>query len=66
MNMPLSGGDAGEARVLSYVNDFNRIAMVLEAISQARLAPSIGIYEPGFLRATGAFQKAESYRGGHS
>jgi len=58
MNMPLSGGGVGKVKVLSYVNDFNRIAMVLDTISRACLAPSIGIYEPGFLRATVAFQKA--------
>ncbi|WP_174273952.1 3-keto-5-aminohexanoate cleavage protein [Sphingomonas bacterium] len=58
MNMPISGGGAECARMLSYINDFTRIAMVLDTISRAGLAASIGIYEPGFLRATIAFQRA--------
>ncbi|WP_174275259.1 3-keto-5-aminohexanoate cleavage protein [Sphingomonas bacterium] len=58
MNMPLSGGGVGQARMLSYVNDFDRIATILAAMREAGLAASIGIYEPGFLRAAIAFHRA--------
>jgi 3-keto-5-aminohexanoate cleavage enzyme len=58
MNMVLSGGGIGTARVLSYVNDFDRIATILGVMREAGLAASIGIYEPGFLRATVAFHRA--------
>lgn len=58
MNMPLSGGGVDQATMLSYVNDFTRIGATLEAICKAALAASIGIYEPGFLRATVAFHRA--------
>lgn len=58
MNMPLSGGGVGQARVLSYVNDFDRISMVLSVMREAGVAASIGIYEPGFLRAAVAFHRA--------
>lgn len=58
MNMPISGGALGEAKVMSYVNDFPKIERTLETLSQAGMAASIGIYEPGFLRATLAFHRA--------
>jgi 3-keto-5-aminohexanoate cleavage enzyme len=58
MNMPLSGGSAVNAKVLSYINTYETIASVLEALCKQRLGASIGIYEPGFLRATVAFHRA--------
>jgi 3-keto-5-aminohexanoate cleavage enzyme len=58
MNMPLSGGGIGTTKVLSYINDFDKIGMVLDTLTAAGLAASIGIYEPGFLRATVAFHRA--------
>lgn len=59
MNLPLSGGGVGEAKVLSYINDFDRIAATLSVMRDAGLAASIGIYEPGFLRAAIAFHRAD-------
>ena len=58
MNMPLSGGSATTARMLSYVNSYETIAGVLDTFSRLGLAASIGIYEPGFLRAAVAFHRA--------
>jgi 3-keto-5-aminohexanoate cleavage enzyme len=58
MNMPLSGGSAVNANVLSYINTYETIASVLEALCKQHLGASIGIYEPGFLRATVAFHRA--------
>lgn len=58
MNMPVSGGGVGEARIFSYINDFARIGSILEAMADAGLAASMGIYEPGFLRAAVAFHRA--------
>ena len=58
MNMPLSGGTAGKAKMLSYVNSYDDIALALDTMSKAGLAASMGIYEPGFLRAAIAFHKA--------
>lgn len=58
MNMPITGGALGEARVLSYVNDFPKIERTLNTLADAGMGASIGIYEPGFLRATVAFHRA--------
>jgi 3-keto-5-aminohexanoate cleavage enzyme len=58
MNMPLSGGGVGTGWVLSYINDLDRIATMLGVMRETGLAASIGIYEPGFLRATLAFHRA--------
>lgn len=58
MNMPLSGGSAMSARILSYVNSYETIASVLDTLSRLGLGASIGIYEPGFLRAAVAFHRA--------
>lgn len=58
MNMPLSGGSAITANMLSYVNSYEWIASVLKALCSLRLGASIGIYEPGFLRAAVAFHRA--------
>lgn len=58
MNMPLSGGGIGEARMLSYVNSYDDIAFALDTMSRSGLAASMGIYEPGFLQAAIAFHKA--------
>jgi len=58
MNMPLSGGNAVSANMLSYINSYETIAKVLDELAKLRLGASIGIYEPGFLRATVAFHRA--------
>lgn len=58
MNMALSGGGVGKAKMLSYINDFDRIGATLETMTNAGLAASMGIYEPGFLRAAVAFHRA--------
>ncbi len=58
MNMPLSGGSAITAKVLSYVNNYETIGTVLGELCKLRLGASIGIYEPGFLRAAIAFHRA--------
>jgi 3-keto-5-aminohexanoate cleavage enzyme len=58
MNMPLSGGDVGNAQMLSYINTFDQIAVVLDTLGRLRMGASMGIYEPGFLRAAVAFHKA--------
>ena len=58
MNMPLSGGNAITAEMLSYVNIYETIASVLDELGKLRLGASIGIYEPGFLRAAVAFHRA--------
>lgn len=58
MNMPLSGGPPGEAKVLSYVNSYETIAAVLEHLCKLGMGASMGIYEPGFLRAAVAFHRA--------
>lgn len=58
MNMPLSGGSATSATVMSYINSYESIAMVLAELGRLRLGASMGIYEPGFLRAAVAFHRA--------
>lgn len=58
MNMPLSGGGVGTAKMLSYINSYDDISLALETMSRAGLAASMGIYEPGFLRAAVAFRTA--------
>jgi 3-keto-5-aminohexanoate cleavage enzyme len=58
MNMPLSGGEPGKARMLSYVNSMDSIESFLAEMRRLNLAASMGIYEPGFLRAAVAFQRA--------
>jgi 3-keto-5-aminohexanoate cleavage enzyme len=58
MNMPLSGGGFGGARMLSYVNDYAKIDRLLGVLAKAGMGASIGIYEPGFLRATVALHRA--------
>lgn len=50
-------GSPGRRR-FAYVNDFNAIDAALLATTQAGLASSIAIYEPGFLRATLAYHRA--------
>lgn len=58
MNMPLSSGDVSTATMLSYVNTFQAIDAVLTEMNRVGLAASMGIYEPGFLRAAVAFHRA--------
>ena len=58
MNMPLSGGGAGSAQMLSYINSYESISAILEELCRLRMGASMGIYEPGFLRAAVAFQRA--------
>ena len=58
MNMALSGGNANSANMLSYINTYESIASVLEVMAKLRLGTSMGIYEPGFLRAAVAFHRA--------
>lgn len=58
MNMPLAGGAAGEAEVLSYINTYDEIETVLAMLTRLGMGASMGIYEPGFLRAAVAFQRA--------
>lgn len=58
MNMPLGGGGIGSAEMLSYVNDYAKIDRVLGVLAEAGMGASIGIYEPGFLRATVALHRA--------
>lgn len=58
MNMPLAGGAAGEAEVLSYINTYDEIETVLAMLTRLGMGASMGIYEPGFLRAATAFQRA--------
>lgn len=58
MNMPLSGGGVETAKVLSYVNSFEQIASRLELMARLGMGASMGIYEPGFLRAAVAFHRA--------
>ena len=41
-----------------YRTSFTDIAALIELLAQSRLGPSIAIYEPGFLRATLAYEKA--------
>ena len=58
MNMPVSGGSATSAKMLSYINSYETIASVLAELGKLGLGASIGIYEPGFLRAAVAFHRA--------
>ena len=58
MNMPLSGGEPGTAKMFSYINTFESIQFFLAEMRSSGLAASMGIYEPGFLRAAVAFYKA--------
>jgi 3-keto-5-aminohexanoate cleavage enzyme len=44
--------------VLSYVNTFDTIDFFLGEMRRTGLAASMGIYEPGFLRAAVAFRRA--------
>ena len=58
MNMPLSGGSAATANMMSYINSYETIAMVLDELGTLGMGASMGIYEPGFLRAAVAFHRA--------
>lgn len=58
MNMALTGGSAVTAQMLSYVNSYEMIASVLAELGRLRMGASLGIYEPGFLRAAVAFHRA--------
>ena len=58
MNMALSGGSAVTTNMLSYINTYESISNVLEVLGKLRLGASMGIYEPGFLRAAVAFHRA--------
>jgi len=58
MNMPLSGGGADSVQMLSYINNYESIAAILAELCRLRMGASMGIYEPGFLRAAVAFQRA--------
>lgn len=58
MNLALTGGGADSARMLSYINSWESIASVLDVLGKLRLGASLGIYEPGFLRAAVAFHRA--------
>jgi uncharacterized protein (DUF849 family) len=58
MNMPLSGGNPTSARMLSYTNPYPQIVSLLELFGRLGMGASMGIYEPGFLRAAVAFHKA--------
>ncbi len=58
MNMALSGGSATTANMMSYSNSYENIAMVLENLCKLGMGASMGIYEPGFLRAAVAFHRA--------
>jgi len=41
-----------------YRTSFKDIAALVDLLTECRLGPSIAIYEPGFLRATLAYEKA--------
>lgn len=58
MNMPLSGGSATSANVMAYTNSYETIERVLDELGRLGLGASMGIYEPGFLRAAVAFHRA--------
>lgn len=58
MNMPLTGGSATTARMLSYVNSYETIGQVMDSLTGLGMGASMGIYEPGFLRAAVAFHRA--------
>ena len=58
MNMALTGGSAVTANMLSYINSYEAIATVLDTLGKLRMGASLGIYEPGFLRAAVAFHRA--------
>lgn len=58
MNMPLSGGSVGSVNMMSYTNSYEDISMVLEELCKLGMGASMGIYEPGFLRAAVAFHRA--------
>lgn len=58
MNLPLTGGSAVDARVMSYVNTYKQIEESFDIMAKAGMGASMGIYEPGFLRAAVGFKKA--------
>lgn len=58
MNMALTGGSAVTANMLSYTNSYEAISTVLDTLGKLRMGASLGIYEPGFLRAAVAFHRA--------
>ncbi|MCU1395075.1 MAG: 3-keto-5-aminohexanoate cleavage protein [Ilumatobacteraceae bacterium] len=52
-----STGPRGPQGSFVYANSFDRIGEVFDLHTELRLGPSLAIYEPGFLRATLAFQR---------
>ena len=55
VNLGGLGPDGLPASAFVYANSFDRIREVFELHDEARLGPSLAIYEPGFLRATMAY-----------
>jgi len=53
-----SMGDDGPRGAFVYANSFDLIGRTFDLHTEHRLGPSLAIYEPGFLRATIAFQRA--------
>ncbi len=58
VNLGGLGPDGLPASAFVYANSFDRIREVFELHDEARLGPSLAIYEPGFLRATMAYWRA--------
>jgi 3-keto-5-aminohexanoate cleavage enzyme len=58
VNLATQGPDGLPAMSFVYQTSFKDIAGLAELLTQARLGPAIAIYEPGWLRATLAYEKA--------
>lgn len=57
-NLGGAGDDGVPASAFVYQNSFDTIAATFALHSELKLGPSLGIYEPGFLRTTLAWWKA--------
>jgi len=58
VNLATQGPDGLPAMSFVYQTSFKDIAGLAELLTEARLGPAIAIYEPGWLRATLAYEKA--------
>jgi 3-keto-5-aminohexanoate cleavage enzyme len=59
VNLAIHGEDGLPGSVsFVYRTSFKDIAALVDLLTECRLGPSIAIYEPGFLRATLAYEKA--------
>lgn len=58
VNLATQGPDGLPAKSFVYKTSFKDIAALVEILDETRLGPAIAIYEPGWLRATLAYEKA--------